>query len=86
MCTDLHVQGDDVVESVSCQLVTLAVSNQHFATDDGDGEEDDDVDDGDDDGDDDDGDDDDGDGEDVGDLYVKNSSMNVYVGETALTN
>ena len=36
-----HVRGDDVVERVSCQLVTLAVSNQHFATDDpDDGEED----------------------------------------------
>ena len=77
MCTDLHVQGDDVVESVSCQLVTLAVSNQHFATDDGGGEEDDGVDD----GDDGDGEEDDG-VEDVGVLYMKNSSMNVYVGET----
>ena len=34
-----------MAESVSCQLVTLAVSNQHFATDHGGGEEDDGVDD-----------------------------------------
>ena len=36
-----HVRGDDVVERVSCQLVTLAVSNQHFATDDPDDREED---------------------------------------------
>ena len=53
MRSSLHVQGDDMAESVRCQLVTLAVSNQHFATDDGqemeygedDGEADDDDDD-----------------------------------------
>ena len=39
--TGLHVRGDDVAERVSCQLVTLAVSNQHFATDDPDDREED---------------------------------------------
>ena len=48
MRSSLHVQGDDMAESVRCQLVTLAVSNQHFATDDADGVEDDGVEDGDD--------------------------------------